>query len=130
MASIFLRLIILSSTSSFRRKTKPVPPGQRRPTNASLAKEVEHPSVDSKKVASWYSAGTRLIYLAAACKFILPFSHVRISQSILASMYIVPMIAVAGLKRLIYKTDNILTIELLSYLLCNPHRKRTSVITF
>lgn len=40
----------------------------------------------------------------------------------LASMYIVPMIAVSGLRRQICKTDNLGVIELLSYLLCNPHR--------
>lgn len=36
-------------------------------------------------------------------------------------MYILPMIAVAGLWRKICKDDNILVIERLGYLLCTPH---------
>ncbi|KAJ7508001.1 hypothetical protein B0H11DRAFT_2218000 [Mycena galericulata] len=87
-----------------RRKTSPRPRGKRPPSHRELAIEVGHPSVDSRKIAHWYQAGTRLIYLAAA-----------------SSMFIIPMIAVAGLKHQICKSDHLGVIELLSYLLCNPH---------
>lgn len=38
-------------------------------------------------------------------------------------MYIIPMLAVCGLKRKIFKEDNVEVIEQLAYLLCAPHGK-------
>jgi hypothetical protein len=38
-------------------------------------------------------------------------------------MYIIPMIAVCGLRRFICKDDCVDVIERLGYLLCTPHRE-------
>ncbi|KAJ6552568.1 hypothetical protein DFH09DRAFT_1496685 [Mycena vulgaris] len=86
------------------RRTTTVPQGTRPPSYAALANEVAHRSVTADAIQNWYKAGTRLIYLAAA-----------------SSMYIIPMIAIAGLKRLICKEDNVEVIQRMAYLLCVPH---------
>ncbi|KAJ7766829.1 hypothetical protein B0H16DRAFT_1453844 [Mycena metata] len=69
-----------------------------------LAAEVEDPSVDSGKIQHFYSAGTRLIYLAAA-----------------SSMYIVVLIAVCSLRSKFCKEDLVDVIEEIGYLLASPH---------
>lgn len=56
------------TNASHRRKNLPRPPGTRAPSNIDLAMEVGHRSVTSRKLGSWYQAGTRLIFLAAASK--------------------------------------------------------------
>ncbi|KAJ7130251.1 hypothetical protein C8R44DRAFT_731804 [Mycena epipterygia] len=83
-----------------------VPKGTRVPCYRVLAQEVNYPGVTENSIQHWYSAGTRLIYLAAA-----------------TSMYIIPMIAVCGLKRKICKEDNVEVIEQLAYLLCALHER-------
>ncbi|KAJ7083293.1 hypothetical protein B0H15DRAFT_802778 [Mycena belliarum] len=70
-----------------------VPKGTRVPSYESLAKEVGLPTVTAGCLQNWYKAGTRLIYLAAS-----------------SSMYIIPLIAAAGLKRILCKEDSIETL--------------------
>ncbi|KAJ6542472.1 hypothetical protein DFH09DRAFT_1089025 [Mycena vulgaris] len=78
--------------------------GARPPSYFTLANEVPHRSVTSVAIQNWYKAGTCLIYLAAA-----------------TSMYVIPMIAISGLKRQICKEDNLEVIQRMAYLLCAPH---------
>ncbi|KAJ7639830.1 hypothetical protein DFH06DRAFT_1302463 [Mycena polygramma] len=81
-----------------------VPAGEKRPSFPELALEVADPSVNSTKIQYWYTAGTRLSYLAAC-----------------SSMYILPIIAACGLRHKICKEDFFDTIEEIGYLLCAPH---------
>ncbi|KAJ6547967.1 hypothetical protein DFH09DRAFT_1281711 [Mycena vulgaris] len=87
------------------RKSLPVPTGQRPLSYTALALEASDKRVNSDSIRTWFKIGTRLIYLAAS-----------------SSMYILPMIAVCGLKRRMCKEDYVDTIEQMGYLLCAPHR--------
>ncbi|KAJ6535545.1 hypothetical protein B0H19DRAFT_1322533 [Mycena capillaripes] len=96
---------IASPSSGFvaamsRRQTR----GGPSPTYFQLASEVKNKTIDSAKIGSWYSAGTRLAYLAAA-----------------SSMYIVPLIAACGWRSKICKDDWVDLVEELGFLLCSPH---------
>ncbi|KAJ7661099.1 hypothetical protein B0H17DRAFT_1144802 [Mycena rosella] len=81
-----------------------VPKGEHPPSYYALAQEVSHSSVTASSIQNWYKAGSRLIYLAAA-----------------SSMYLIPMIAIAGNKRQLSKEDNLDVIQRMAYLLCVPH---------
>ncbi|KAJ6453191.1 hypothetical protein C8R47DRAFT_1168442 [Mycena vitilis] len=78
--------------------------GAERPSYAQLAKEVAVKGVNQSRIQHWYNFGSRLIYLAAA-----------------SSMYIIPMIAVCGLRVQLCKMEDVELIERLGYLLCAPH---------
>ncbi|KAJ7140273.1 hypothetical protein C8R43DRAFT_1131647 [Mycena crocata] len=86
------------------RLKAPVPPDQRKATQWSLAQEVDSTSITSDTIGNWLKRGSRLLYLAAS-----------------SSMYIIPMIAVCGLRNVLCKTEQLDVIQRLSYLLCAPH---------
>ncbi|KAJ7145083.1 hypothetical protein C8R43DRAFT_1130156 [Mycena crocata] len=73
-------------------------------TFASLAREIDSLDITKSKLEHWYQYGTRLMYLAAS-----------------TSMYIVPMLAIAGMRVAICKTEQFDVIQRLAYLLCSPH---------
>ncbi|KAJ7272360.1 hypothetical protein C8J57DRAFT_1507215 [Mycena rebaudengoi] len=106
MAYIEVTLYILWRRS---RSTK-----QSESSLTTLAREVEHPQVNRVTVKNWFTAGTRLIFLASA-----------------AGMYIIPLLAACGggVRNQITKTDGVETIESLGYHLGNPHPSTTHQLT-
>ncbi|KAJ7792854.1 hypothetical protein B0H14DRAFT_2928965 [Mycena olivaceomarginata] len=72
-------------------------------SHESVAKDLNHPKITTKRVSGWLSAGTRLIYLAKA-----------------SSMYIIPLIAAACLKNEICARYLARQISVLAFELCSP----------
>jgi hypothetical protein len=80
-------LVFILSDVVFRRQTN-IPKGARKPSYASLALEVKNTSVDSTKIGHWYTAGSRLAYLDACCKFVSIFSALTLKHVLYSSKHV------------------------------------------
>ncbi|KAJ7080754.1 hypothetical protein B0H15DRAFT_855854 [Mycena belliarum] len=99
----FRQLMSFMNLALYIQWRKTAGPGHKKVTYASLAREVANPRITGDRLSRWFTAGSRVVYVAAA-----------------SSLYIIPMLAAAGMKTDFCFKYTCRQVQVLAFALCNP----------